>query len=143
MIYLAGLFATWGLPLGNSRVVEVGRRLLLAAFAAGMIGDFLAYWGGTNGDEFSTVSTVGYILLEFPAMLVMTPASIAYGVGPAREGVRPAFAGWCLALGGALAWPATLLITYVPHALLLAILTGASVALIGFVTHGRRQTAAL
>jgi hypothetical protein len=139
LIYLAGLVATWGLPQADSRVVQVGRRLLLVAFGAGLIGDFLAYWGGTNSDDFSTVTAVGYILFEFPAILVMAPATVVYGVGLARAGVRPAFAGWCLALGGALAWPTTLVITYVPHALLLAILTGISLALIGLVAHGRRQ----
>ena len=137
LVYLAGLAGAWALPASGSRVAGRGRRLLLVAFVVGLLGDVVAYWGGTD-EELTPITSIGFGLVETPALLVMTAAVVIYGVGLARDGVRPRWAPWCLVAGGALAPPVALLgITYVPHGVLITVLSGIAFALVGFVTRRR------
>ena len=53
LMYIAALVGAYALPRGLGRVTRVGRRLLLAGVVVGLIGDVIAYWGGT-GDELTT-----------------------------------------------------------------------------------------
>jgi hypothetical protein len=136
LIYLAGLAGVSALPPGRSPLARVGRRLLLIALAAGLLGDVLAYWGGT-GEELTTLTGIGFALIETPAMLLMTGAVVVYGVGLARDGLVPRWAPWCLVASGALVLPVALLvITYAPHGVLVTVLAGITAALAGFWAHG-------
>jgi hypothetical protein len=132
VVYLAGLAGAWALPQGRSTLARVGRRLLLVGFSVGLVGDVLAYWGGT-GDELTTLTGIGFALIESPAMLLMTVAMVIYGLGLVRDGAAPRWSPWCLVVGGVLAPPiGFLVITYVPHGVLISIMGGIALALAGF-----------
>ncbi|MDQ3579860.1 MAG: hypothetical protein M3443_20140, partial [Actinomycetota bacterium] len=115
LIYICGLVSVMALAHGQSRLTRVGRRLLLVAFGLGLIGDVLAYWGGT-GEELTTLTSVGFGLIEVPAMLLMVAAAVCYGLGLLRDRAQPRWSAWSLLCGGVLALPGSLVvITYVPH----------------------------
>jgi len=57
-----------------------GRRLLLGVFVLGLVGDVLGYWGST-GEELTTLTGVGFGLVEVPALFLMIPAAVSYGLG--------------------------------------------------------------
>ena len=137
LIYIAALVGAYALPRGLGRVTRVGRRLLLAGVVVGLIGDVIAYWGGT-GDELTTLSGIGFGLVESPALLVVTVAMIVYGIGLRREKVTPHWIPWILIAGGVLAIPiGFFVVTYVPHGILLTILTAMALALVGLQTADR------
>jgi hypothetical protein len=131
LIYLAVFIGVWALPPGARRTSRVSRRVLLAAVLVGLIGDVLAYWGG-RGDELSMLTVIGFGFVELPALLVLVLAMVVYGVGLARDGIRPPMVAWSLIAGGALSMPVSLfVVTYVPHGILLTVLAALTVALIG------------
>lgn len=137
LVYMAALIGALALPYGSTRVTRWGRRLLLAAIGLGLVGDVLAYWGG-RGSELTTLTSVGFGLLEIPGLLLMVAAMIVYGVGLLRERRAPALAAWSLIAGGVLALPgAIILFTYVPHGLLLTNLVAMALALLGLVSTAR------
>lgn len=139
LVYLAALIGALALPSGSTRVTRWGRRLLLIAICVGLVGDVLAYWGGT-GSELTTLTSVGFGLVEIPGLLLMVAAMVLYGVGLLRERRAPALAAWPLIAGGVLALPgAIFLFTYVPHGLLLTMLAAMAVALLGLVPTTRRS----
>lgn len=138
LIYLAGLVGAWALPRGESRLAGVGRRLLLVAFAVGFVGDVLAYWGGT-GEDLTTLTGIGFVLIETPALLALTLAMPIYGVGLARDGVESPWAAWFLIAGGVLVLPVALFgITYAPHGVLITVLTAIALAVGGSWLSDRR-----
>jgi uncharacterized membrane protein YhfC len=93
------------------------------------IGDVLAYWGG-SGDELSMLTVIGFGFVELPALLLLVLAMVVYGVGLARERIKPPVVAWSLIAGGTLPIPVSLyLVTYVPHGILLTVLAALSVAL--------------
>lgn len=142
LIYVCGLVSVISLPHGHSRLTRVGRRLLFVAFGLGLLGDVLAYWGGT-GDELTTLTGVGFGLIEVPAMLLMVPAVVSYGLGLLRDRVLPRWSAWSLVCGGILALPGSLIvITYVPHGFLITMLAAIAVALIGFAIDDHRHAVA-
>jgi hypothetical protein len=127
LIYIAALVGAYALPRGLGRVTRVGRRLLLAGIVVGLIGDVIAYWGGT--DQLTTLSGVGFGLVESPALLVVTAAMIVYGIGLRREEMTPHWVPWSLIAGGVLSIPVSfLVVTYLPHGILLTILTAIALA---------------
>ena len=99
LIYVCGLLSVLALPHGQSRLTRVGRRLLLGAFGLGLLGDVLAYWGGT-GEELTTLTSVGFGLIEIPAMLLMVAAAVCYGLGLLRDRVLPRWSAWSLCAAG-------------------------------------------
>jgi hypothetical protein len=144
LIYIAALVGAYALPRGHGRVTRVGRRLLLAGIVLGLVGDALAYWGGTNG--LTRLSGIGFGLVESPALLAITAALVVYGIGLKREGVIPHLIVWSLIAGGVLAIPVGfLVITYVPHGILLTILAALALALAGkqtVISRDRRRASA-
>ena len=138
LIYGAALLGAWALPHGGARLARVGRRLLLVALAVGMVGDFLAYWGGTDQADFTSVSVVGYVGLEFPAFVVTIIAMILYGVGLLQERHLHSWAGWALVTGGGLVVPGLFVVTYFPHGALITVLAGLGLALAGDLVTGKR-----
>ncbi len=141
LIYVCGLLSVLALPHGQSRLTRVGRRLLLGAFGLGLFGDVLAYWGGT-GEELTTLTGVGFSLIEVPAMLLMVAAAVSYGLGLLRERVLPRWSAWSVVCGGILALPVSLVvITYVPHGFLITMLAAIAVALVGYAIEDRHAVA--
>jgi hypothetical protein len=68
--------------------------------------------------------------VELPALLLLVLAMVVYGVGLARERIKPPVVAWSLIAGGTLPIPVSLyLVTYVPHGILLTVLAALSVAL--------------
>lgn len=133
LAYLATLVGALALPDGSARLTRWGRRLLLAGIGLGLVGDVLAYWGGT-GSELTTLTAIGFSLVEVPGLLLLVAALLGYGVGLLREGQAPAAATWSLIAGGVLAVPgAIFLFTYVPHGLLLTVLAAMAIALLALL----------
>lgn len=130
LIYVAGLVGVRALPRGRNRLARGGRRLLVAALGLGLVGDLLAYWGGTDQSDFTLVSSIGFGLIEIPALLLTVVGMLVYGVGLVRERGARFWPGWCLLAGGLLAFPGAIVITYVPHGVLVTILAGIGLALI-------------
>ena len=65
----------------------------------------------------------------------MTVAMIVYGIGLRREEVTPRWIPWCLIAGGVLVVPiGSFVVTYVPHGILLTLLTPMALALLGLQT---------
>jgi hypothetical protein len=139
VIYGAALLGAWALPEGSARLARVGRRLLLIALAVGMVGDFMAYWGGTDQADFTPISVIGYVGLEFPALVMTIVAMILYGVGLLQELHFHSWSGWALALGGGLVVPGLFVITYLPHGALITVLASLGVALVGDLVTGERM----
>lgn len=102
-----------------------------------MVGD-LAYWGGTDQADFTSVSVIGYVGLEFPALVVTLIPMILYGVGLLQERHFHSWAGWALVLGGGLVVPGLFVVTYLPHGALITVLAGIGVALVGDLVTGKR-----
>jgi hypothetical protein len=136
LIYAAALLGARALPPGRGRLARVGRPLLLGALAIGMVGDFLAYWGGTDQADFTPVSVIGFGTMEIPAFMVTIIAMILYGVSLLREQRLRSWAGWGLVLGGALVVPGLFVVTYFPHGALITVLSGLGVALVGDLVAG-------
>jgi hypothetical protein len=137
LIYGAALLGAWALPHGGARLARVGRRLLLVALAVGIVGDFMAYWGGTDQADFTAVSVIGYVGLEFPAFLATIIAMIVYGVGLLQERHLHSSSGWALLAGGGLVLPGLFVVTYFPHGALITVLASIGVALAGDLLTGR------
>jgi hypothetical protein len=142
LIYLAVFIGAWALPPGAGRTSRVGRRALLAAVVVGLIGDVLAYWGG-SGDELSMLTVIGFGFVELPALLVLILAMVVYAVGLARERSKQPVVTCSLIAGGTLSIPVSLfLITYVPHGILLTVLAALTVALAAVTNIDRPSPAA-
>lgn len=142
LVYLAAFAGARSLPTGSSGLARVGRRLLLVALAAGAVGDFLAYWGGTDQDEFTAVTVIGYVGIEFWALLLTIIAMVLYGIGLLRERRLHSWAGWWLVAGGALVVPGIFVVTYVPHGILITVLASVGIALAGeLVIHTAQNSA--
>lgn len=142
LVYVAVLVGALALPHGSTRVARVGRLLFLVAVGLGLVGDVLAYWGG-SGPELTTLTSVGFGLVETPGLLLMVAAMVVYGVGLLRERRTPDLAAWSLIAGGVLALPgAIFLFTYVPHGVLLTVLAATAVALLGQSATARMRASA-
>ncbi len=88
LMYLAGWVAVRALPRGSTGAARTGRWMLAGGMAIGLVGDLLGYWGGT--DDRTDLSGIGFVLLELPALLVMT-----IGLGVAGVGLRRNLASGC------------------------------------------------
>ena len=127
LVYVAGLVVVSALPRTSSRRSRVGRRLLLGGFAVGLVGDLLGYWSGWGSSETGTLTNLGFLALEVPAMLAMLVGTVVLGLGLRADGVRPRWVPWVLVAAVVLV-PAfnALVIGYAPH--------GVLVPLIGLLT---------
>lgn len=138
LFYVAGFVASRALPTGPSRRSRIGRRLLLVGWLVGLVGDVLGYWSG-RGDELTTLTSLGFGLLELPAMLLLLVSSVVYGLGLLHD-VVPRGVGWCL-LGGVagVVLSSILYIRYLPHGVLLPLLLGTAAALVAARLSSRRS----
>ena len=129
LLYVAGLLAVRALPRGRCRRSRAGRRMFVIAFAVGLVGDLLGYWSGT-GEEMTSLTEIGFIVLEVPAMLLMVVALGVSGSGLRHDRVVPSWAGWAMVAGAVLTPPFSFFaINYVPHGVLVPVLATLAVAL--------------
>jgi hypothetical protein len=127
LLYVVGLLLARALPVGRSRAARVGRLMLLGALLVGLVGDVLGYWGGWGHADMTTLTSIGFIAFELPAMLVMVIGLVVTGIGLRQESRAVS---WVLLVGVVVTVPfSTLVIGYLPHGVLvpvLATLTGAA-----------------
>jgi hypothetical protein len=124
LMYVAGLVVASALPAAlSSRRSRVGRRVLLGAFAVGLVGDLLGYWSGWGSTEMGTLTSIGFVALEMPAMLAMLVGCVVLGLGFRADGVLPLWVPWLLVAVVVLV-PAfnLLVIGYAPHGVLVPVL---------------------
>ncbi len=124
LMYVAGLLVVWLLPAAlPSRRSRVGRRVLLGAFAVGLVGDLLGYWSGWGSSEMGTLTNIGFVALEMPAMLAMLVGCVVLGLGYRADGVVPRWVPWLL-VGVVVLVPAfnALVIGYAPHGVVVPVL---------------------
>lgn len=123
LMYVAGLVVARALPDGACRRSRLGKRLLIIAFALGLVGDVVGYWGGWGSDEMTLLTDIGFVALEVPAMLLMLVSLVVLGFGLRRDGLRPAWVPWLLVAAVVLVplFNATL-IGYAPHGVLVPVL---------------------
>ena len=123
LMYVAGLVAVSALPRTTSRRSRVGRRLLLGGFAVGLVGDLLGYWSGWGSAEMGTLTNIGFVALEVPAMLAMLVGCVVLGLGFRADGVLPRWVPWLL-VATVVGVPAfnALVIGYAPHGVLVPVL---------------------
>jgi hypothetical protein len=123
LLYVAGLVVVSALPVTASRRSRVGRRVLLVAFAVGLVGDLLGYWSGWGSTEMGTLTDIGFVALEVPAMLAMLVGCVVLGLGYRADGVVPRWVPWLL-VAVVVVVPAfnALLIGYAPHGVLVPLL---------------------
>ena len=124
LMYVAGLVVVSMLPTSlPSRRSRAGRRVLLGAFAVGLVGDLLGYWSGWGSTEMGTLTDIGFVALEVPAMLAMLVGCIVLGLGYRADGVVPRWVPWLL-MAVVVLVPAfnALAIGYAPHGVLVPLL---------------------
>ena len=123
LLYVAGLVVVSALPHTPSRRSRVGRRVLLGAFAVGLVGDLLGYWSGWGSTEMGTLTDIGFVALEVPAMLAMLVGCVVLGLGYRADGVVRRWVPW-LMVAVVVVVPAfnVLLIGYAPHGVLVPLL---------------------
>ena len=123
LMYVAGLVVVSALPRTPSRRSRVGRGSLLAGFLVGLVGDLLGYWSGWGSTEMGTLTDIGFVALEIPAMLAMLVGCVLLGLGLRKDGVLPRWVPWLL-VAVVVVVPAfnALLIGYAPHGVLVPLL---------------------
>jgi hypothetical protein len=123
LLYVAGLILLRALPRGSGRASRVGRRLLQVGLVAGLVGDLLGYWSGWGHEDMTELTSVGFIFLEVPGLLLLVIGLVVSGIGLWRDGLRPRWTPWLLVLGGLGAVPFSgFVIGYLPHGVLVPVL---------------------
>ena len=132
MFFLVYLLAAAGLlglharqSRGGGRREQAWFRVLLAALVAALIGDILAYWGGT---DLGILQGLGF-MLEGLALLAVLVSSAFYGRVTLRTNVVPRWSAWLLILAGPAAVLGAFLTGYVPHGAVLPF--SSAVAIVG------------
>lgn len=130
LVYLLALAGLLGLHAsqsgGGGRREKTWFRALLAALVAALIGDLVAYWGGTDlGD----LQGLGFTL-EVLALLAVLVSSAFYGRATLRSNVVPRWSAWLLILAGPAAVLGVFVIGYVPHGAVLPF--SLAMAVVGF-----------
>ena len=130
LVYLLAMPGLIGLHArqarGGGRGEKAWFRALLAALVAALIGDVVAYWGGTDlGD----LQGLGFTL-EVLALLAVLVSSGFYGRATLRSHVVPRWSTWLLILAGPAAVLGVFVTGYVPHGAVLPF--SLAVAVVGF-----------
>jgi hypothetical protein len=109
---LAGLHALH-LQSGGVRRERPWFRVVLVGLVGALVGDVVAYWGGSGDISESPVQGVGFTF-EMLAVLAVLIGSVLYGKATLGGGAAPRWAAWLLVIAGP-AVPAVLLTGYIPH----------------------------
>ena len=117
LVYLGAIAGLAGLHVLQSGVVRRERlwfRVVLVGLVGALVGDVVAYWGGSGDITESPVQGVGFTF-EMLAVLAVLIGSVLYGKATLGGGAAPRWAAWLLVIAGPAAVPAVLLTGYIPH----------------------------
>jgi hypothetical protein len=73
--------------------------LMLIGLVPSLVGDILEYWGGTPGEDFTTLQMQGYSVEGLGLLLVLC-GSVAFGLVYRHKNVLPKFMPWLLIAAG-------------------------------------------
>ncbi len=140
LVYLAVIAGLVGLHALQSRGVPRERlwfRVVLGGLSLALVGDVVAYWGGSGDISESPVQGLGFTF-EMLAVLVVLIGSVFYGRITLRGNVVPTWAAWLLVIAGPAAIPVVFLTNYIPHGAVLPL--SLAMAVVGYflLTRGRR-----
>ncbi len=117
LVYLgaiAGLVGLNALQSGGVRRERTWFRVLLIGLVLALVGDVLAYWGGSGDISESPVQGLGFTF-EMLAVLAMLIGSVLYSRVTLRGDAVPDWAAWLLVIAGPAAVPVVFLTNYIPH----------------------------
>ncbi len=117
LVYLAaiaGLVGLHGLQAGRERRERLWFRVVLAGLVLALVGDLVAYWGGSGDISESPVQGLGFTF-EMLAVLAVLIGSVFYGRVTLRANAVPKWVAWLLIIAGPAAIPVVFLVAYIPH----------------------------
>ncbi len=117
LVYLAaiaGLVGLHAIQSGSARCERTWFRVLLVGLVLALVGDIVAYWGGSGDISESPVQGVGFTF-EMLAVLAVLIGSALYGRVTLRGDAVPGWAAWLLVIAGPAAVPVVFLTNYIPH----------------------------
>ncbi len=132
LVYLAAIAGLVGVHALQSRVVPRERlwfRVVLGGLSLALVGDVVAYWGGSGDISESPVQGLGFTF-EMLAVLVVLIGSVFYGRVTLRGNAVPNWAAWPLLIAGPAAIPAVFLTNYIPHGAVLPL--SLAMAVVGY-----------
>ena len=139
LVYLgaiAGLVSLHVLQSGGVRRERTWFRVLLIGLVLALVGDIVAYWGGSGDISESPLQGLGFTF-EMLAVLAVLISSVLYGRVTLRGDVVPAWTAWLLVIAGPAAVPVVFLTQYIPHGAVLPF--SLAMAVVGYflLTRGR------
>ena len=111
---LAGLTGLHALQADRERRERRWFRVVLVGLVIALVGDVVAYWGGSGDISESPVQGLAFTV-EMLAVLVMLIGSVCYGRVTLRGDALPGWAAWLLLIAGPAAIPVVFLTGYIPH----------------------------
>ena len=117
LVYLgaiAGLVGLHSFQSGRERRERTWFRVLLIALVLALVGDIVAYWGGSGDISESPVQGLGFTF-EMLAVLAVLIGSVFYGRVTLHGDAVPDWAAWLLVIAGPAAVPVVFLTNYIPH----------------------------
>ena len=117
LVYLgtiAGLVGLHTLQSGGVRRERLWFRVVLGGLVLALVGDIVAYWGGSGDISESPVQGLGFTF-EMLAVLAVLISSMLYGRVTLGGDAVPRWAAWLLVIAGPAAVPAVFLTHYIPH----------------------------
>ena len=125
------------LQSGGVRRERTWFRVLLIGLVLALVGDIVAYWGGSGDISESPLQGLGFTF-EMLAVLAVLISSVLYGRVTLRGDVVPAWTAWLLVIAGPAAVPVVFLTNYIPHGAVLPF--SLAMAVVGYflLRRGRR-----
>ncbi len=111
---IAGLVGLHAFQSGRERRERTWFRVVLVGLVLSLVGDIVAYWGGSGDISESPVQGLGFTF-EMLAVLAVLIGSVLYGRVTLRGNAVPASAAWLLVIAGPAAVPVVFLTNYIPH----------------------------
>ena len=129
LVYLAaiaGLAGVHALQPGGVPRERLWFRVVLGGLSLALVGDVVAYWGGSGDISESPVQGLGFTF-EMLAVLAVLIGSVFYGGVTLRGNTIPKWAAWLLVIAGPAAIPTVFLTKYIPHGAVLPLSLAMSV----------------
>ena len=140
LVYLAaiaGLVGLHALQGGRERRERVWFHVVLGGLVLALLGDVVAYWGGSGDISESPVQGLGFTF-EMLSVLAMLIGSVLYGRVTLRGDALPDWVAWLLVIAGPAAVPVVFLVNYIPHAAVLPFSLTMAVVGCFLLARGRR-----
>ena len=98
LLGLAGFYAQRRASMGSLTTSEPDAEkwvfvLILVGLVLSLVGDILEYWGGSPGEDFTTMQMQGFSI-EMLGLLLVLCCSVAFGLIYRKTNVLPAFLSW-------------------------------------------------